>query len=187
MAAIPCISCGRTCCCLGEIIGIWALIVLFNADVKRLLVRYRMTVRYGLLGRTSPCEVRLSHEQAINHRRPQSRSRRRLHVLRTGPRQTRHRRSAIPPRIAGHRDAQPPRLARRTGSDRHQHSRLRAAAGQVRPAAERMQHGRSLRPDGRRRRPTDDRATRRRAHRRARHDDHGVSDAASAAAGRLRL
>ena len=32
-AAIPCLSCGGTCC-FGEIIGIWALIVLLNADVK---------------------------------------------------------------------------------------------------------------------------------------------------------
>ncbi|MGH7172428.1 MAG: hypothetical protein ACRELG_19290, partial [Gemmataceae bacterium] len=32
-AAIPCITCGGTCC-FGEIIGIWALVVLLNPDVK---------------------------------------------------------------------------------------------------------------------------------------------------------
>jgi hypothetical protein len=32
-AAIPCITCSGTCC-FGEIIGIWALVVLLNADVK---------------------------------------------------------------------------------------------------------------------------------------------------------
>lgn len=32
-AAIPCISCGG-CCLFGEAIGIWALVVLLNADVK---------------------------------------------------------------------------------------------------------------------------------------------------------
>jgi hypothetical protein len=32
-AAIPCLSCGG-CCCFGEAIGIWALIVLLNAEVR---------------------------------------------------------------------------------------------------------------------------------------------------------
>lgn len=32
-AAIPCLSCGG-CCCFGEIIGIWALIVLLNEEVR---------------------------------------------------------------------------------------------------------------------------------------------------------
>lgn len=32
-AAIPCLSCGG-CCGFGEIIGIWALIVLLNEQVK---------------------------------------------------------------------------------------------------------------------------------------------------------
>lgn len=32
-AAIPCLSCGGTCC-FGEIIGIWALVVLLNAEVR---------------------------------------------------------------------------------------------------------------------------------------------------------
>ncbi len=32
-AAIPCLSCGG-CCLFGEIIGIWALVVLLNPDVK---------------------------------------------------------------------------------------------------------------------------------------------------------
>jgi hypothetical protein len=32
-AAIPCLSCGGSCC-FGEIIGIWALIVLLNNDVR---------------------------------------------------------------------------------------------------------------------------------------------------------
>jgi hypothetical protein len=32
-AALPCLSCGGTCC-FGEIIGIWALIVLINTDVR---------------------------------------------------------------------------------------------------------------------------------------------------------
>lgn len=32
-AAIPCLSCGG-CCLFGEIIGIWALVVLLNPDVR---------------------------------------------------------------------------------------------------------------------------------------------------------
>jgi len=32
-AIIPCIS-GTACCCLGEIIGLWALVTLLNADVR---------------------------------------------------------------------------------------------------------------------------------------------------------
>lgn len=32
-AAIPCVSCGGVCC-FGEIIGIWALVVLLNAQVR---------------------------------------------------------------------------------------------------------------------------------------------------------
>lgn len=32
-AAIPCLSCSG-CCCFGEIIGIWALVVLANAEVR---------------------------------------------------------------------------------------------------------------------------------------------------------
>lgn len=32
-AAVPCISCGGLCC-FGEIIGIWALIVLLNVEVR---------------------------------------------------------------------------------------------------------------------------------------------------------
>jgi hypothetical protein len=32
-AAIPCLSCGG-CCCFGEVIGIWALIVLLSEEVR---------------------------------------------------------------------------------------------------------------------------------------------------------
>jgi hypothetical protein len=32
-AAIPCLSCGG-CCCFGEIVGIWALIVLLSTEVR---------------------------------------------------------------------------------------------------------------------------------------------------------
>ena len=32
-AAIPCVSCSG-CCGFGEIVGIWALVVLLNADIK---------------------------------------------------------------------------------------------------------------------------------------------------------
>ena len=118
-----------------------------------------------------------------HHRRPQPRPRRRLHVLRPGPRQDRHRRPGVPPRAAGHRDAQPPGAARRTGSHRRQHPRLRLPARQVRPAAERVQHGRPLRPDGRRPAADDDRATCTKCKIAVPgHADDGVPDAAAAAA-----
>jgi hypothetical protein len=34
LAAIPCVSCPGGCCFLGQIAGIWALIVLLNSDVR---------------------------------------------------------------------------------------------------------------------------------------------------------
>jgi hypothetical protein len=34
LAAIPCVSCPGGCCLLGQIAGIWALIVLLNTDVR---------------------------------------------------------------------------------------------------------------------------------------------------------
>jgi hypothetical protein len=34
LAAIPCVSCPGACCFIGEIAGIWALIVLLNSDVR---------------------------------------------------------------------------------------------------------------------------------------------------------
>ena len=34
LAAIPCVSCPGGCCFLGEIAGVWALIVLLNSDVR---------------------------------------------------------------------------------------------------------------------------------------------------------
>src|SRR5437867_9798091 len=51
--------------------------------------------------------------------------------------------------ISGHRDTQSPRTAWRTGSHCGQPSCLRLPTRQVCPASERLQHGRSLRPDGR--------------------------------------
>ena len=66
--------------------------------------------------------------------------------------QDRHARLPVRAHPPGHRDAQPARDARRTAPFGHLHRRGRLRARQICAAAQRREHGRRLRPDGRRRR-----------------------------------
>ena len=86
-------------------------------------------------------------DRDTHHRRPQPRFRRRVHVLRAGERQRRHRRDRRRPGAVGHRDAQPRGVRRALRGDGGVLPRLRAPARQVRAAAARREHGRQVRPD----------------------------------------
>ena len=85
-----------------------------------------------------------------NHRRPQPRFRRRVHVLRPGERPRRYRRHRRRAGAGRHRDAESRGVRRQVRSHGRVVPRLRAPRRQVRAAAARRQHGRQLRPDRRR-------------------------------------
>ena len=79
-------------------------------------------------------------------RRPQPRLRRRVHVLRAGRGQDRHRRPPLRPRAVGHRVAEPAGPPGGARGDRGLDPRLRLPLARLRPARLGLLDGRRLRP-----------------------------------------
>ena len=104
-----------------------------------------------------------------NHRRPQPRLRRRLHVLRPRHEQSPHPGPALHPYALRHRDAESEGARRRLRRQRDFVPRLSLRSGQIRADGLRRQRRRGLRPHDRLAAPVHRQRNQDQAHRRARH------------------